>query len=244
MFNLSSKSTGRHNSNKFDYSTKRQSVTPSGRTIRRHTYEGGGTPPSPFSVASSSSPPISPLLKPPEGSDLFSTKLDQLSSLLGLKRKESLQTEYFEKWKCHAQLVNEFREIIKVIEYLEYTYKKSKTTNIVTRFSQLKSCIHRTHMFLQVCAVHSSLGQDAALYYSSDMQESESDLSFQRSIQQGSVISSQAKEAEAFRQKEEAFESNAWIAIKRAINVKFTEFNMFYFKWKFISVFEAQSFCI
>ncbi|VUZ54332.1 unnamed protein product, partial [Hymenolepis diminuta] len=38
------------------------------------------------------------------------------------------------------------------------------------------------------------------------MQESESDLSFQRSIQRGSVISSQAKEAEAYRQKEEAFE--------------------------------------
>ncbi|KAM7533928.1 hypothetical protein Aperf_G00000117335 [Anoplocephala perfoliata] len=206
MLNLFSKSTGRHYSNKFDYSSRRQSVTPSGKTIRRHTYEGSGTPPSPLSVASSSSPPISPLLKSPDGSDLFYSKLDQLSSLLGLKRKETLQAEYFEKWRWHAQLMNEFREIMKVIEHLEQTYEKSKTASVLTRFNQLRSCVHRVHMFLLVCAVHSSLGKDAALYYSSDMHGSESDLNFQRSLQQGSVIGSEAKEAEGFRQQEEAFE--------------------------------------
>ncbi|KAM3186813.1 hypothetical protein ACTXT7_003583 [Hymenolepis weldensis] len=204
MLNLFSRSTARHYSNKFEYSSRRQSVTPSGKTIRRHTYEGNVSPPS--EPPTGPSPPISPLLKPHEGSDIFSTKLGQLSSILGLRRKETLQLEYFDTWDRHTQLVNEFREILNVIGHIERIYEKSKSTHIFDRFNKLKSCVQRTHMFLQVCSVHSNLGKDIALYYSSDMQESESDLSFQRSIQRGSVISSQAKEAEAYRQKEEAFE--------------------------------------
>ncbi|VDO01716.1 unnamed protein product [Rodentolepis nana] len=199
-----SKSTGRHFSNKFEYTSRRQSVTPSGKSIRRHTYEGSASPPSEF--LTSISPPISPLHKPKESSDLFATKFVQLSSLLGIKRKEALQQEYFDTWDRHVQLVNEFREIVKIVEHMENVYENSKNTHMLDRFYKLKSCVRRTHMFLQVCSVHSSLGKDIALYYSSDMQGSESDLSFQRSLQRGSVISSQAKEAEALRQKEEAFE--------------------------------------
>ncbi|KAM7534888.1 hypothetical protein Aperf_G00000117326 [Anoplocephala perfoliata] len=192
----------------YDYSTRRQSVTPSGKTLRRHTFEGSGTSSLPFSLAFSSSPPSSPLLKPPEGSDLFSKQLDKLSYIFGLKRKEMLQSEYFEKWRRHAQLTKEFREIMKVIEHLEEMYGKSKIKSLLTRFNQLKSCVHQVHMFLLVRAVHSSLRKDTALYYSSNMHGSESDLSFQRSLQHGSVIGSKAKEAEGYRQQEEAFESN------------------------------------
>ncbi|KAM7534529.1 hypothetical protein Aperf_G00000117307 [Anoplocephala perfoliata] len=110
-----------------DYSTRRQFVIPSGKTLRRHNFDGSGTPPLLFSLAFSSSPPSSPLLNPPEGSDLFSKQLDKLSYIFGLKRKEMLQSEYFEKWRRHAQLTNEFREIMKVIEHLEEIYGKSKT---------------------------------------------------------------------------------------------------------------------
>nr|CUU98131.1 hypothetical transcript [Hymenolepis microstoma] len=199
-----SKSTARHFSNKFEYTSRRQSVTPSGKTIRRHTFEGSASPPSEYLAAIS--PPISPLHRPKEGPDLFATKFVQLSCLLGLKRKEALHQGYFDTCDRHTQLVNEFREIVKIVEHIENIYENSKNTHMLDRFNKLKSCVHRTHMFLQVCSVHSSLGKDIALYYSSDMHGSESDLSFQRSLQRGSVILSQAKEAEALRQKEEAFE--------------------------------------
>ncbi|KAM7533968.1 hypothetical protein Aperf_G00000117317 [Anoplocephala perfoliata] len=192
----------------YDCSTRRKSVIPSGKTIRRHTYDGSESPSSPFSTVSSSPPPHSPLPKSSEGSDIFSTKIGQLSSILGLRRKETLRTEYFEKWRRHAQLLNEFRKIVKVIVHLDQAYENSKSTLLPTRFSQLKSCVHRAHMFLLVCGVHSSFGKDTALCYASDRHGSESDLSFQRSLQHGSVICSEAKEAEGYRHQEEAFESN------------------------------------
>ena len=214
MLNLFTRSTGRHYSNKFEYcsvnASRRQSVTPSGKKIRRHTYEGAGggqsplgspqQPPSPSAANSGS-------LKPPtsECQDLFSTKLDQLTSLLGLRRKESIQSEYFEVWDRHVTLLNEFREIMSVVEHLERVYGVSKTSGPLTRFRQLRSCVQRTHMFLQVCAVHSSLAKDLSAYYAKNTEET-SDSNFQKSLQRGSVIGSQAKELEALRQKEEAFE--------------------------------------
>ena len=218
MLNLFTRSTGRHYSNKFEYSSintsRRQSVTPSGKKFRRHTYEGSGVPRSPSTSPlqpPSPSPPLSGLLKPPasEAQDLFSTKLDQLSSLLGLKRKDSIQSEYFEVWDRHTTLLSEFREIMSMVEHLEKVYELSKTSDPLRRFRQLRACVQRTHMFLQVCAVHSSLAKDLSVYYASNSEET-LDSNFQKSLQRGSVIGSQAKELEALRQKEEAFERESF----------------------------------
>ncbi|KAL5106854.1 hypothetical protein TcWFU_005415 [Taenia crassiceps] len=208
MLNLFSRSTGRHYSNEFEYSStnrsRRQSVTPSGKTIRRHTYEG----------TKETSPPLgSPIhlskidlpSRHLESSDRFTNKLDQLSCLLGWKRKESLQPEFFEAWDRHKTLISEFREIMGLVEHIEKVYEASKNKQPLARFRQLRACIQRTHLFLQVCAVHSIVVKDVAMYYSMSG-GSESDLSFQRSIRRGSVIGSQVKEAEAFRKKEQAFD--------------------------------------
>ncbi|KAL5961250.1 hypothetical protein TSMEX_011033 [Taenia solium] len=208
MLNLFSRSTGRHYSNRFEYSStnhpRRQSVTPSGKTIRRHTYEGTGAP-SPL-LASSVQPQKADFMsRHMESSDRFISKLDQLSCLLGWKRKESLQPEFFETWDRHIALMGEFREIMGLVEHIEKVYEDSKTKQPLARFKQLRACIQRIHLFLQVCEVHSSVAKDVAMYYSMNG-GSESDLNFQRSIQGGSVIGSQVKEAEALRKKEQAFD--------------------------------------
>nr|CDS21206.1 hypothetical protein EgrG_000157900 [Echinococcus granulosus] len=208
MLNLFSRSTGRHYSNRFEYRStnhpRRQSVTPSGKTIRRHTYEGIGALSPPF-ASPLHLPKTALLSRRMENSDLLTTKLDQLSCLLGWKRKESLQPEFFEAWDLHTALVGEFREIMSLVEHIEKVYETSKNKQPLTRFKQLKACVQRTHLFLQVCAVHSSVAKDVAMYYSKNG-GSISDRSFQQSIKSGSVIGSRVKEAEAFRKKEEAFD--------------------------------------
>uniref|UniRef100_A0A5K3F3B1 Translin-associated protein X n=1 Tax=Mesocestoides corti TaxID=53468 RepID=A0A5K3F3B1_MESCO len=188
MLNLFSKSTGRHYSNKFEYSSnpRRLSVTPSGKTFRRHTYEGG-------SACADAS-----------GTSITSKGLDRLSSFLGIKRKESFQPEYFELLEKHEALERELREIWGLIEYLQRVYEFSKTLDPVTRYRRLKASVKRTSMFLQVFAIQSSLADDLGVYYTS-VCTGEYDRSFQNAIQQGSVVGSSAKEAEAFRQREEAF---------------------------------------
>ncbi|VDM30908.1 unnamed protein product [Hydatigera taeniaeformis] len=208
MLNLFSRSTGRHYSNRFEYSStnisRRQSVTPSGKTFRRHTFEGTGTPSTPLASPRHTSK-AALLPGHPESMDRFTTTLEQLSGLLGWKRKESFQPEFFEAWDRHTTLLSEFREIMGLVEHIEKVYEASKNQQPLARFKQLKACIQRTHLFLQVCAVHSSVAKDVAMYYSRNG-GSESDLSFQRSIQRGSVIGSLAKEAEAFRIREQAFD--------------------------------------
>ncbi|VDD81824.1 unnamed protein product [Mesocestoides corti] len=193
MLNLFSKSTGRHYSNKFEYSSnpRRLSVTPSGKTFRRHTYEGG-------SACADAS-----------GTSITSKGLDRLSSFLGIKRKESFQPEYFELLEKHEALERELREIWGLIEYLQRVYEFSKTLDPVTRYRRLKASVKRTSMFLQVFAIQSSLADDLGVYYTS-VCTGEYDRSFQNAIQQGSVVGSSAKEAEAFRQREEAFSRTSY----------------------------------
>ncbi len=167
---------------------RRQSVTPSGQTIRRNTYsnEKDGR-------------------EVPAEAPKKSSKTEILSNFLGIKRKESLKTRYFELESRNFTLNMELRQVLNLVSNLRKDYDAAKHGSPISQYKKYRTVIRRTQMFLQVAAKQSSWGDDVALYYSEHSPE-ESDISFQNALQNGSVINSHAKEKEALRQRQESFD--------------------------------------
>lgn len=180
------KTTTRHFSDTCDYSlfVRRQSVTPSGNTIRRNTYEKIG----PETRSAST------------GTDLF-------ASFLGIKRNKSLRAAFCDLLSHNSKLANDLKQLCYIMTYLRREYENSQHLNLFSQYRRLNVSIKRAGMLLQSCAVHSTWADDLGRYYNTDALPDLSDLTFRNALQKGSVISSHAKEEEALRQRQEIFDS-------------------------------------